>query len=182
MRLQVASVMILTLLLVGMLSIPFNIHSVGSETLFDTTPPTIDILSPRNIIYYLLPKEPPIPIPLTFTVNETTPWIGYSLDGQENVTITGNTTLTDLSYGLHSVTVYANDTAGNMGSSAIYFAETIDGDVDGDGVVNIIDILLCAIHFGEIPIPPIAFLDLNQDGIINILDILKIAVNFGKTW
>jgi len=150
----------------------------------DTKPPAIDILSPQNIIYSLRPGEPPIPIPLTFTVNETTPWIGYSLDRQENVTITGNTTLTDLSYGMHSVTVYANDTAGNMGSSeTIYFAEAIDGDVNGDGVVNILDIVLCAIHFGEIPIPRMPIIvDLNHDGIINILDILKIAVNFGKTW
>lgn len=183
MRLKVASVMILTLLLVGMLSVPFNIHSVGSETLFDTTPPTIEILSPQNIIYKLRPGEPPIPIPLTFTVNETTPWIGYSLDRQENVTITGNTTLTDLSYGIHSVTIYANDTAGNMGSSETIFAEAIDGDVNGDGVVEIVDIVTCAIHFGEIIIPPWPIIiDLNQDGIIDIVDLVTIAINFGETW
>ena len=184
MRLQVASVMILTLLLVGMLSVPFNIHSVGSETLFDTTPPTIEILSPQNRIYELCPGEPPRPIPLTFTVNETTLWIGYSLDRQENVTITGNTTLTDLSYGIHSVTIYANDTAGNMGSSeTIYFAEAIDGDVNGDGVVDILDIVLCAIHFGEIYFPPMPIIiDLNQDGIVDIVDLVTIAINFGETW
>jgi hypothetical protein len=184
MRLKVASVMILTLLLVGMLSVPFNIHSVGSETLFDATPPTIEILSPQNIIYKLRPGEPPRPIPLTFTVNETTSWIGYSLDSQENVTITGNTTLTDLSYGIHSVTIYANDTAGNMGSSeTIYFAEAIDGDVNGDGVVDIIDIVLCAIHFGEILFPPMPIIvDLNQDGIVDIVDLVTIAIHFGETW
>jgi hypothetical protein len=32
--------------------------------------------------------------------------IGYSLDGQENVTVTSNTTLTNLSNGLHTLTVY----------------------------------------------------------------------------
>jgi hypothetical protein len=43
--------------------------------------------------------------------------MGYSLDGQDNVTVTGNATLSGLSSGLHNVTVYANDTAGNMGVS-----------------------------------------------------------------
>jgi hypothetical protein len=43
--------------------------------------------------------------------------MGYSLDGQETVTITGNTTLTALSNGLHNVTVYAKGTLGNMGAS-----------------------------------------------------------------
>jgi hypothetical protein len=54
---------------------------------------------------------------LYFTVDESVQWIGYSLDGKENVTINGNTTLTDLSSGKHSLTIYSNDTAGNMGSS-----------------------------------------------------------------
>jgi len=38
------------------------------------------------------------------------------LDGQENVTIAGNTTLVGLSSGVHNVTVYACDDAGNVGS------------------------------------------------------------------
>jgi hypothetical protein len=79
----------------------------------DTAPPTVSILSPEN-------KTHPVNIlPLTFTVDETTTWIGYSLDSQANVTITGNTTLPVLSEGLHSVVVYANDTAGNMGQSSV---------------------------------------------------------------
>jgi PKD repeat protein len=43
--------------------------------------------------------------------------MGYSLDGQVNTTITGNTTLTSLSEATHNVVVYANDTSGNMGKS-----------------------------------------------------------------
>jgi hypothetical protein len=43
--------------------------------------------------------------------------MGYSLDGQDNVTVTGNTTLSDLSSGLHNVTVYARDEFGNTGAS-----------------------------------------------------------------
>jgi len=59
---------------------------------------------------------------LTFIASEPTSWIGYSLDGQENITAAGNTVLTGLFVGSHYLTVYANDTAGNTGASeTIYF-------------------------------------------------------------
>jgi thiol-disulfide isomerase/thioredoxin len=80
-------------------------------------PPVISVVFPENKTYSVSV------VPLTFTVNELTSWIGYSLDGQANTTITGNTTLTSLLDGSHYVVVYANDTLGNMGaSSTIYFA------------------------------------------------------------
>jgi hypothetical protein len=56
-------------------------------------------------------------IPLNFTVDEPVSQVTYSLDGQENVTVSGNATLTGLSNGEHNVTVYARDEAGNVGSS-----------------------------------------------------------------
>jgi N-acetylneuraminic acid mutarotase len=73
--------------------------------------PRISVLSPENKVY----NESSVA--LTFRVNEPASWTGYSLDGQDNVTVTGNATLSGLSSGLHNVTVYANDTAGNMGVS-----------------------------------------------------------------
>lgn len=85
----------------------------------DVTPPIISILFPENKTY------PVDEVPLTFTMSETTSWIGYSLDSQANTTITGNTTLTGLSEGTHGLIVYAIDVAGNTGSSdMVYF--TID--------------------------------------------------------
>lgn len=82
----------------------------------DATPPTITILSPENMTYSTES------VPLVFTVNEPISWIGYSLDNQANVTIMGNTTLNNLSEGLHQIIVYANDTYGNMGASqTVYF-------------------------------------------------------------
>ncbi len=83
----------------------------------DTTPPTISVASPEN-------KTHPVEdIPLTFTVSESTSWIGYSLDSQSNVTISGNTTIIGLLEGTHTITVYANDTDGNMGlSDLVYFS------------------------------------------------------------
>lgn len=56
-------------------------------------------------------------VSLNFTVNKPTSWIGYSLDGFDNVTITGNTTLTGISSGLHNITVYAKDEFENTGTS-----------------------------------------------------------------
>jgi hypothetical protein len=84
----------------------------------DTTPPAISILCPQDTTY------PTSGVSLNFMVNETTDWIGYSLDRQGNRTIPGNTTLIDLSDGSHCVEVYANDTSGNMGSDKICF--TVD--------------------------------------------------------
>jgi hypothetical protein len=77
----------------------------------DITPPSISLLSPQKITYDT--SE----IPLVFRVNETTSWMGYSLDGQLNATITGNTTLTTLPVGSHSIIVYARDLAGNTKAS-----------------------------------------------------------------
>jgi len=79
----------------------------------DNTPPTISILSPEYETYAT--NE----VSLTFTVSEPVSWIGYSLDGQENQSIAGNTTLYDLPDGLHSMIVYAEDTVGNVGASEI---------------------------------------------------------------
>jgi len=82
----------------------------------DTIPPAISVLSPENVVYVQ------DAIPLIFVTDEETSWIGYSLDKLENTTISDNVTLSGLLDGLHEITVYANDTAGNTGSSeAIFF-------------------------------------------------------------
>jgi len=82
----------------------------------DSIPPNILILSPESKAFNTSD------VPLDFTVNEAFSQISYSLDGNENVTATGNMTLTRLSGGAHNVTVYATDEAGNIGASeTIYF-------------------------------------------------------------
>ncbi len=77
---------------------------------------TVRILSPKNTTYNTHD------VLLTFNVVEPVDWMGYSLDGQANETITGNTTLTSLFDGPHCVEVFANDTSGNMGSDKVCFA------------------------------------------------------------
>jgi hypothetical protein len=79
--------------------------------LLETTPPKISLLAPLNQTY----DKPSVP--LVFTTDKAVTWVGYSLDGKQNVTITGNTTLTNMTNGLHNLTVYANDTFGDIGAS-----------------------------------------------------------------
>jgi hypothetical protein len=80
---------------------------------YGAEPPAISVVLPENNRTYTETH-----ISLSFALNKLVVWLGYSLDGQENVTITGNTILSGLSSGLHNVTVYAKDEFGNMGTSA----------------------------------------------------------------
>jgi hypothetical protein len=81
----------------------------------DLSPPSVLILSPQNKTY------DSTDLPLTFEVNEPTSWMAYSLDGQPSVVISGNATLAVLPEGSHSVVVFANDTAGNAGTSGVIY-------------------------------------------------------------
>jgi parallel beta-helix repeat protein len=81
----------------------------------DTASPLISVFSPQNKVYNNSS------VPLTFSTNEPTSRISYSLDNQDNVTITGNTTLSGLPNGSHNLTVYVTDQFGNTGASEIIY-------------------------------------------------------------
>jgi N-acetylneuraminic acid mutarotase len=84
---------------------------------YGTVPPELQVLSPENKTY--TSKD----VQLSLTVNRPTNWIGYSLDGRANVTITGDTELSGLAEGAHSIKVSVNDTFGNLVSAdAVYFS------------------------------------------------------------
>ena len=91
---------------------PFYMNTSSSVYFtIDKTPPNIVIQQPLNETYDATN------VLLMIAVEEPVAWMRYSLDGQKNITTTGNTTLPTLSVGLHTLTVYANDTAGNTASS-----------------------------------------------------------------
>jgi hypothetical protein len=92
---------------------------------YEITPPTIHILSPQNQTYVRNYTS------LNYTIDDYSAisWAGYNLDGQANVTITGNTTLTNIPLGGHSIVVYSNDTFGNMGFSETVSFTRVNGSV-----------------------------------------------------
>ena len=98
---------------------------------------------------------------INFTWNTT----GVS-DG--NYTITANATIVP----------GETDTADNTYPDGWVVVVTIFGDVNRDGVVNIIDIILCCINMGPVPPRP-PECDLNEDGTVNILDIILCCINMG---
>jgi hypothetical protein len=141
---KVALVMLPALIFLVLISVGYAVSISASVTVIsggDTTPPTITILSPQNATYYSNST------PLTFTINEPTSWIKYSLDNQPNVTITGNIPMNNLADGSHNVIVYASDTSGNVGySNRIYFKNNVsvylpwETSYIGQGGYPIIDI------------------------------------------
>jgi hypothetical protein len=89
-----------------------NTESVSTVNFrVDTVPQNISILMPKNTIYT------PTGVPLRLLIDEPASWTGYSLDGQENVTVKGNVMLPELSVGQHTLALYANDTSGNPATS-----------------------------------------------------------------
>ncbi|MCW4010306.1 MAG: hypothetical protein NWF05_06765 [Candidatus Bathyarchaeota archaeon] len=74
------------------------------------TSPEISLISPQSKIY----SESEVP--LAFVVDRPAACV-YSLDGAGNSSLVGNTTLTGLSEGSHSLLVYATDSAGNVGKT-----------------------------------------------------------------
>jgi hypothetical protein len=89
--------------------LPIGYGTPDPSYLLEITPPKISVLSPLNQMY----NESSVS--LVFTADKTVNWTSYNLDGQQNITFSGNTNLTDFSNGMHNITVYAQDTFGNIG-------------------------------------------------------------------
>ncbi|RLJ00338.1 MAG: hypothetical protein DRP06_02100 [Candidatus Aenigmatarchaeota archaeon] len=83
------------------------------KNLMDSTP-NIAILSPLNKTYNTTTVE------LKYTVEGNITWVGYSLNGQDNITINSSLTFESV-LGLNNLTIYANDSAGNMGFAKVQF-------------------------------------------------------------
>jgi FlaG/FlaF family flagellin (archaellin) len=105
-----------------MWSLEFNVksysfHIVGASAVsftIDVTPLNVTVLP---ITSKVLTQHGTVDVSLNFTVNGSASKISYALDGQDNVTIAGNMTLARIPAGLHNITVYIWDDAGNIGCS-----------------------------------------------------------------
>lgn len=90
---------------------------------------------------------------LNFTVDEPASCVSYSLNNQANVTVNGDIVLKELPNGSHSLIVYANDSAGNVGiSEALSFTvnnPTIDSlDLFPNITISILIIIVAIICGG----------------------------------
>jgi len=81
----------------------------------DIVSPSISFRSPQNGTYITSDVE------LDFTVSEATSEVLCCLDGKANQTLTGSVTLTGLENGVHNVTLYAADLAGNAADPKTLF-------------------------------------------------------------
>jgi len=96
---------------------------VPPSTPIEKIPPTITILSPQNITYGASP------IAVSWTVNETAVWIGYTLDGSAMINLMGGPiNLSNLTSGPHVLTIYANDSSMNMGNATVRFTVSTNND------------------------------------------------------
>jgi hypothetical protein len=85
-----------------------------------------------------------------------------------------------------SYTQLITDTGGDIPHDKIeglYRYRPIPGDMNSDGVVNILDLAIVARAYGTKPGDPKwkEDADLNNDKIINILDLIPVARNYGRT-
>ena len=84
----------------------------------------------------------------------------------------------------YSVQVIATDSEGmqstSIESDEIVVHSAILGDITGDDVVNILDLVIVAQDFGKAP-PTNPLADITGDGIVNIFDLVTVANNFGQT-
>jgi hypothetical protein len=147
---------------------------------------SITIISPQNIVYNT--ATTPFDLPLDIYINVPrmlmVTWVGYSLDSGANVTVSGSTTI-PVGYGSHSIVVYAMDISGGMyASETVNFTVSIQYDFDGDGAVDISDIVMIAAAYGSTPED--SQWNPNADvaypfGRIDIYDLVSVISHYGET-
>ncbi len=54
------------------------------------------------------------------------------------------------------------------------------GDVDGDGNVNVLDLIDVLLCFGQPAVPDCEWEDVNGDGNVDVLDLITVLLNFGS--
>ena len=126
--------------------IPYNIngeiqedgdyHPLLDTFIPDTTTPVIDLTSPVEGNTYV----PQLVYLRVSSPDDDTAFWWYSLNSNENVSFTPNTTLTGLPVGANTLRVYVNDTSGNENSTMVNFTvvenTTPVRDNDDGGGVN----------------------------------------------
>ena len=99
-----------------------NVNITGRRYVtIDTAAPSVTIQRPESKVYITNTS-----LALNWSVvdnNQGTVW--YNIDNGVNITLTTNTTF-NISDGNHILTVFANDSAANLGSASVSFTVTVD--------------------------------------------------------
>lgn len=91
-----------------------------------TTPPSISILSPMNKTYFYIMNWTHIPyVRLEYKADDTRLSIGYSFDGDSNITPAMNGTKIDIPIESRRLTLYANDSFGNSATPQTVYYEIL---------------------------------------------------------
>ncbi len=76
------------------------------------------------------------------------------------------------------------DPGGNSeaGESYVVFSRVVPcpEDVNGDGTVNVLDLIDLLLCFGQPAIPGCVGEDINEDGTVNVLDLIDFLLEFGQ--
>lgn len=93
---------------------------------------------------------------------------------------------TGVPYGNYTISAVADTVPGETDTVDNTFIDgnvkiAVKGDVNGDGVVDIFDLVMVATWFGS-NVPPAPYnIDIIEDGVIDIFDLVALAVHFGET-
>jgi hypothetical protein len=110
----------LTLISAMLLSVVAGTFIVDlAQPAYPEVPPIIEIYSPQYKVYYSNEVELNFVAPPSHKLYENISFtsFSYSLDGQMKVAISGNTTVTGLSWGSHKLVVYGIENNGTITSS-----------------------------------------------------------------
>lgn len=53
-------------------------------------------------------------------------------------------------------------------------------DLNGDGIVNVLDLIEMLLCYGRAAIGGCESADINDDGVVNILDLIELLLDFGS--
>jgi PKD repeat protein len=118
------------------------------------------------------------------------PIVAYLWDfGDGNLTTTESKTITHVyqAEGNCTVSLTVFDANGSNDTLALQLtvsSSTIPGDVNADGIVNMLDLYKIALNYGKTApydTPEIANCDIDSNGIINMLDLYIAAIHYGQT-
>jgi hypothetical protein len=151
----------------------------------DSTPPTVSIISPTNN------QAVSGAVAISATASDTSgiKEVQFMIDGQSvNTSTTSpysyNWDTSTASSGTHNLTVQATDNANNVATSSAVTVTvsggtgTKQGDLNGDGKVNITDLSILLSNWAKTAPSP-AGADINADGKVNITDLSILLSHWG---